>query len=994
MKFKSFVFLFILLQSTINIYSYDQLFRRLTIEEGLPSNEVYHIFQDSKGFIWIATDQGVCRYNGKKMEIFNMDNGLPDNTIFEIFEDYKGRIWFIPFSSNLSYFYNDKIFVYPYSKKIHQLISTLPFPVKKSFWVDSEDNIFISIYEEGIFRISNKGIIDRYLKISNNDSSGVSFLLNDFTMCALIGKRKLSNNSIRQIFSDTTITIDIIDEVTQIQEHIFSLRIDSNKFINTVGRLIYRCDSNGFTQKKILKNEIIWLSHNENYIFLGLKKGGLRKIKIDSSDLEFCDLLLPNKSVTSVLYDNQGLMWVTTLEDGVYCFLNNACISNNLVFPNEKIKCIEVDRNDRIWIGGENGFLGLYQNSRLYQSTISVIKDYYINCIYDNHGVDKVWVMTDRLTIEYPMKNANLCNFDTLIDNDNIFDIYGGRKVINSNDSGYWIANPVFLSKIGSEMEYIYNSSIEEDLKFRVDGLYEDSDNSLLIGTLKGLGLLFNNQISFPFKNHNILSSRVVDICQEKGTYFLGTRGNGLLVLNEDTLIQISTKGGLSNNSITSMCFSEEFLWVGTYNGLNRVKYNFTLGKVEDIILITESNGLMNNKINQIKVNKGKIYVVVDEGVSIFGINEIGLDTFRIPIEIDEIIALGDIVQKMDTSFIPFSKNNLTFILNAISFKKYNNITYKYRLLGLDNFWNYSKEIKINYPFLYPGNYTFEVYAINPDGFESKDAAKVNITILPPYWRKIWFRYTLMGIGAFIILILIIGSLRRIIVNRKKQKKIKSLDFGHWDDIVLQNVIFRERMLYQQISPHFIFNALNSIRQYISLNEKAKSGLFIERFSKLMRHSVENNNLSFIELSDEIVFLKQYLELELVRMDNLFTYSILDLTNTPEKIKIPPMIIQPFVENAVWHGFKEGFNNADLSIIFTFIGENLVCKVKDNGVGYKSKKEKDDKTKSFGISVTKKRINLINQLYGANVKIRLGEELCELSEDSGTLVEIILPIVK
>ena len=170
------VVIYILLFTCNTLLAQNSEYVNFTIKDGLPSNEVYHVFQDSKGYIWFATDMGVSRYDGNEFYTYDMDNGLPDNTVFEIYEDYKGRLWFIPFSSKLSYLENDSIVLYPHSSKISEVILSRLFPIKKSFYVDTNDDVYISIYGEGILKILKNGTIERLLYSDDPEKRGTYFI--------------------------------------------------------------------------------------------------------------------------------------------------------------------------------------------------------------------------------------------------------------------------------------------------------------------------------------------------------------------------------------------------------------------------------------------------------------------------------------------------------------------------------------------------------------------------------------------------------------------------------------------------------------------------------------------------------------------------------------------------------------------------------------------------------------------------------------------------
>jgi ligand-binding sensor domain-containing protein len=144
MKYTSVILIIIAFQLSTHIQAQPVDYKNYVVDDGLLSTEVFHVIQDRKGYVWIATGQGVNRFDGYTFQNFTQLNGLPDNTVLELFEDYKGRIWFISLSGMLSWFENDSIHIYPHNKIIFEYNQSKRHPIKKSFYVDSADNVFIS----------------------------------------------------------------------------------------------------------------------------------------------------------------------------------------------------------------------------------------------------------------------------------------------------------------------------------------------------------------------------------------------------------------------------------------------------------------------------------------------------------------------------------------------------------------------------------------------------------------------------------------------------------------------------------------------------------------------------------------------------------------------------------------------------------------------------------------------------------------------------------
>jgi len=207
-----------------------------------------------------------------------------------------------------------------------------------------------------------------------------------------------------------------------------------------------------------------------------------------------------------------------------------------------------------------------------------------------------------------------------------------------------------------------------------------------------------------------------------------------------------------------------------------------------------------------------------------------------------------------------------------------------------------------------------------------------------------------------------------------------------------------QKALSQQMNPHFIFNTLNSIQYFLLNNDKLSSNKYLTKFAKLMRITLDNSQNEIIPLSKEIESLNLYVELEQLRFDNKFSFEIINNVKTDEElISIPPLIIQPFVENAIWHGIMHRSNTegGQLKIHFNIENDNLKCIVEDNGIGRKKADEFKKQTKpehiSLGTQITESRIDLINKLHKGKLKINY-TDLCDDNNSTGTKVEIIFPL--
>lgn len=190
-------------------------------------------------------------------------------------------------------------------------------------------------------------------------------------------------------------------------------------------------------------------------------------------------------------------------------------------------------------------------------------------------------------------------------------------------------------------------------------------------------------------------------------------------------------------------------------------------------------------------------------------------------------------------------------------------------------------------------------------------------------------------------------------------------------------------MLTAQMDPHFIFNSLNTIQQFIIINENEKAQLYLSKFSRLMRKILDNNTKNSVSLNDEMEVFEKYLEIESLRFNNVFNYSISVGENiNPAKVNIPLFLIQPVIENAIWHGLLPKEGDKHLSISFEKINEGmLMCSVDDNGVGRKIKnKDIEEPRKSLAINFIEQRLQLMSKMKNKDFKIVIEDKKAKAGE--------------
>lgn len=320
------------------------------------------------------------------------------------------------------------------------------------------------------------------------------------------------------------------------------------------------------------------------------------------------------------------------------------------------------------------------------------------------------------------------------------------------------------------------------------------------------------------------------------------------------------------------------------------------------------------------------------------------------------------------STLMAYHENNITFQYKSLDHSLSGDITYKIRLNQKP--WLETKSTAVNYASLNPGDYTFQVQAMNKDLIWSEPTVHT-FTIKEPWWDALYLKF----------LSILFFSFSGFLVYKNRIRKIKE------GNRIKSEITKLERSALQaQMNPHFIFNCLNSIQNYIMRNDKDMAMDYLGNFARLIRQYLNASNTDLVALEDEISMLDNYLRLEQMRFNHNFSYTFdINAGNDATSVKLPPMLIQPFVENAVLHGMSSLTSGGLIHIKFDRTPELLHIIVKDNGKGFTSNNPDKLRT-SLGVSITQKRLQYINDNKENNYNITTR------SDDNGTEINIVISI--
>ena len=970
----------------VQLYSQTPPYYHYTSSDGLASSTVYNIIQDRSGFIWFATINGISKFDGKRFTTFRTKDGLNSNSIIAMAEGDRGELYIGNYEKGINVLKNGKI--ENYCSEINGKSFATSFLLLDTSGKD-EHKLYAYRRSGDINSITENKAAGLTADIINTNPVYVNKLeiLPDGNIIALTltGLYDFKNNKLTKLR---------INGLPDAAVNCFTNGDDGSYFVGTKA-IIYKIKNNTvIKQYKIKlqannnditailsdKNNNIWFSIMNRGFFL-IPNGSDKIIDIGSK------MDLQNTLVNNYLEDIEGNIWVSTFGKGVYC-LNNLYLKSY----NEKdglssnsVYSIMKERSGKLIIGTFNG-LNILENGRF----------------------DHIKSNSDKTLTEYIYRIKDINN-----------DFYvcgsiGGNEMINLSYKGikFYITDRPSFCKLSSGL-YMFGTSgnsirVQKDLVNknsqpylfyifevnnslnRVNEIFEDNEKNIWIGTSLGLCKVFNPTGDFTrwkkfyFQSNPVLNSKINAIIEDNNNivWFAAEKGIASYNLDNNSINTYTNINGHDLSSSTSIVSDNKYrIWIGNMKGL----YLFD-GK--SIKHLNRQTGLPSDEVYSLYYDKGKnfLYVGTSNGISFLDINL--FDNYVPPplnVKVIRVKAGDSVYTSYNNLVFKPEQHNVYVDFKALSFSSPGSVKYKYNLNGK---WEETDLDFLDFISLENGKYELQIMAKSQNADWSKPYF-LSFRVLPRFVETIWFDLLIISILVFISVF--------IITQRSKlnNKKIR-------EELELTERIneLKHQALSAMMNPHFIFNALNSVQYLINSQRNEEANDYIAMMAKLIRKNLDTAGSGFILLSDEINRLKLYLDLEKLRFQESFSYEIITGTDVKiNSIMIPNMIIQPFVENTLWHGIINSGSSGLITISFSFgdvdidsiIYRSLIIKVTDNGIGIKeAKKNKKEDHISKGIQIIEERLRLLSTKMQLPQPIMF-EDLGSRNDDShGTEVIISL----
>lgn len=866
--------------------------KNYSVKNNFLSDNIYCIFRDSKGLLWFGTDAGVLQYDGSNFRLLTTREGMPDNEIFNFCEDYFGRIWFATFNGNMGYYYQGKLYNEDNSENL-KIKNHPTFIYYIGIQADSSI-LFFYFNSDKISEYKNDRFKTNTLNIGRKKNEYIHAIsrTNEDEYCIFTNECRTYLKNGRIMNRDTFHKSNFY----AYNKNIFERRVDS-LFV------IHQCNDQ-FIAK--LDNNIIvpytFFLEDSTHLFAGTVQG-LYEINPLQNPFQF-NKYLKDCKVSSINKDIEGNYWIGTLNKGAYFIPKNyRKISYYKLDTINKIINFSILNNDIILMSDDqklyklsnNGTLSLYLDFRNKNEPIIGNTKYY-SAIYKNNIV-----LGGSYNAFINLEKPNTMNS------------------WNASSRFYWRDLNLYKDTIYGHTNYSIaqatiqqNSDLPSKLKISHEVRYFIPEDHQRIFDIS----LYNNQLwvstssnFYYFDGHKLIQSPLNKYKSFKKFNFYR---DILVGISHDNKIYC---GKLSPSKQFQLKeFDPECIWIDmNYIFENKVLLRSDKGYYildfsnDQFKLSPTENVILPNSPIEIVCDSPYVYFLSTEN-EITKIKYSDIQSTPIPPILNIISVSINGIQSDYTRNIEILENNcenFTIDFTGIGFNR-KKINYQYSMDG-ENWTNLDVPKLI---LIHPesGNYKIRLRC-RSDSSPYGQVSLVNLVVLPPWYRSIWF--IIFSLAFFFLL-------TRYIVRFIIRKNLEIKEQKHAEELKFQHAEFKA--LNALMNPHFVFNSLNNIQYLINKGDKKSANEFLNTFSLLIRQNIENIKQELISLDKELNLVEYYLQIEKLRFqDRLqFVFNIQEDIEL-DTIMIPPLLIQPLVENAIKHGIFQ--NPSEIGQIWITVAE-------------------------------------------------------------------------
>ncbi len=967
--------------------------KHFTTSDGLPSNEVKCIFKDSRGLVWFGTANGLSYFDGKDFKVFTTDDGLIGNNIWAIIEDKDHNLWISCYGKGLSKFNGNSFTNYTTSDGlVHNSIRTLFITDDNELLIGGQNGM--SIFKNGVFKNFNRPARKKH----NTPFQVMQFIKkkdNYFVMTYRHGFFKYNKKDTLYLDSITT-PANSFQYMEYKNSYIYGT--DYGLYTNNISPNF----SNLSSLKNHLSDDVVWdHEHVDSSIYLaswGVSNplGGV--LEYDGTSIKNVNKSFKINSTKAwcLYYDKEfNKLWLGTIDNGVYVLsLDKAIAYNNPdYFKQDKLSVLDIKVIDKSkWILTKSKLI-IENSSGEYAIHDTVFKNKYLD--YHNVNRKSFQIIKKQFFVkELSFRAMGIFNDKIYINTTlGFFQMSKSGEIVSYYPT---ICDRFFIIDKNNNFLKPYNYShfkifpsieqLETHKKFdksakttptNITDAVTNGYKSFFATKFKGLFIYENNKFTSCYQNQSFKELNIQHLLLLKNNLLYIAAGNGTIYLadvsNGFKIIKSIDKNKIRGNTITFINYYENHLLIGTNKGLNIYKDGV-------VKFLNNEQGYNNRNITCSTVYNDILYLGTNNSVVTLKLPELlSVKNTKSTISINDIVINHERHIKASKNWFNLSVNDLVlkYDENTIDIFLNTNELYNSKKIKLlysidsDNYVPITNNV-IHLTNLSSDKYRLKIKIKDLLNGSSKITPLLNIKIKKPFWFTYWF----WGLVIFITVGLFVLIYKYNVSNFKKREEIKS-------NLTKRIAETKLEALQSQMNPHFTFNAMSSIQNYVIDNDIDKALMYIGEFSRLMRKTLDNSSEAFISLADEIAYLNTYVSLENMRFDNLIDVSIQAKGINTADVFVPPMLIQPLIENSFNHAFNKENHSHLLIVNFSKYADFILCEVKDNGVGI-NKLTKTPAHTSKAMKIIKERLSLLSSLTV--------EELVTVqSSNKGTVIKILIP---
>ncbi|HLP12931.1 MAG TPA: histidine kinase [Flavobacteriales bacterium] len=955
--------------------------RKVNAENGPMAHEVYNVFQDSKHYIWFASDGGIWQYDGKNYKSYTTSNGMPDNVAFGFVEDSQHRLWIKSYSNKLAYIANEKVHVLPCSEKLSEITRTR---VISSMHVDKNGTIY-----QAYFRYNNIVKISPPYNQNNIELIPVNPVTTSFLYITGDGGL-IAGSTFYSVTKKPAQAITLIKNKTQEIIPFKSLfidgprvvckQMDDGSYLVCFSNILFEYRNGRLKQLASLQNSLLNAIRDKNQnLWLLCSDNGLLFFTKSDTSFQWPVTYLADQFPNSITQDAEGAYWITTMRNGIYYAPHN-----EVTLLNEKnglhsgINYSYYDSNARsTYCFHQDNFFEVKARGQVNKKTIVSVKSNSKNNVSEVLEIDEQNLLLVGLCTAIFHKNTGNTNYLTNR-NGNCISL---THACMHNDSVYAVNQNVLFSFHPKNNKHIHEYQLPS--KTRCIGGFDN--NHILLSCENGLYKFNTGSQQYTLVNVLPENTGIAGTVRSpffKNAVIVAAKSGEIYILDETLSKKQKTITSLSGIAIKQIVTDAHgTVWLATNKGIycfdNRLKFTS----------INKLHGFPTDLVNHIAFGNEQVFVSTEEGLVIFPSSKNFYNRFAPDLYATSFMVNGKNKTMLPTHFLKYDENYLKINFQALNFIAGAHTTYHYKISGLDNKWHATANNNIEFAGLQPGNYTLTVFATNTDGVKSRQTISMNFIVAPPYWKTWWF-YGLVAVLLISFTFIVFFVRIRQIKKREEEK----------NELIRKIGLTEMQALRSQMNPHFIFNSMNSIQHYVLNNEPLNANKYLSKFSKLMRNVLEHSRKEQVLLQEELETVRVYLEIESLRFEEKFSWKInVSKDICPEKLFVPPMLIQPFIENAIWHGLMGKKGEQILLVTIYRENEQLCIEVEDNGIGrFESGKKNTapQSKKSLGMKITRERLDLMENMHNVKAETIIVDKFNEDNTPKGTKAIIKIPLLK